>query len=33
MEARIQWEKARSPQVEGGPPHFVQGMYAELIVE
>ena len=21
------------PQVEGGPPHFVQGMYAELIVE
>ena len=21
------------PQVEGGPPHFAQGMYAELIVE
>ncbi|TVR28495.1 MAG: hypothetical protein EA387_00255 [Nitriliruptor sp.] len=21
------------PQVEGGPPHFVQGMYAELVVE
>ena len=21
------------PQVEGGPPHFVQGMYAELTVE
>ena len=21
------------PQVEGGPPHFTQGMYAELIVE
>ncbi len=21
------------PQVEGGPPHFVQGMHAELTVE
>jgi hypothetical protein len=21
------------PQVEGGPPHFTQGMYAELVVE
>jgi hypothetical protein len=21
------------PQVEGGPPHFVQGMFAELVVE
>ena len=21
------------PQVEGGPPHFTQGMYAELTVE
>ena len=32
LEAAAQTESG-PPQVEGGPPHFVQGMYAELIVE
>ncbi len=32
LEAAAETESG-PPQVEGGPPHFVQGMYAELIVE
>lgn len=32
MEA-AQESQAGPPQVEGGPPHFTQGMYAELTVE
>lgn len=32
LEAAAETESG-PPQVEGGPPHFAQGMYAELIVE
>ena len=33
LEAAADPDHEGPPQVEGGPPHFVHGMYAELIIE
>lgn len=33
LEAAADPDREGPPQVDGGPPHFVHGMYAELIVE
>ena len=33
LEAAADPDLEGPPQVEGGPPHFVHGMYAELIIE
>lgn len=33
LEAAADPDQEGPPQVEGGPPHFVHGMYAELIIE